>query len=632
MKLRKETEFLFKEVGAKRYVSRSRLPKPAALLPLTYSSNPLPDKEHFLYSTDPRALRIKEELADVCTREFPEDKLPSGFAGPTAVPGDFYSLRCASGVGMDPLPIPVYSNDKFVASLNLRSSIRPEDKPWFKEIVKLFFGHVAPGNLHIRKQASSGFPFFTNHLQYRKEATLKCLHHIDDFLNACTGDDADLERAYQEYHTLLIYAIQERQQPDKVMKDKNGTWTTKDRPVPTEEQARSGDYDAKLMADKKAYDDFGNVIPDHFAMRRRTVFGFSGIPNYVMTAVMACVREVYLNRFAYTYKTRDDEDKQQKISGYKFIVGSDVKSMDTTIPRWFFADLLSELHHYWDERLVELLRRMLAAPYVVPPPWRKTHEEYDPVFGNSPLKSTSFDSCVGLPSGIFINPDLGKLWMTFVYVILFRDSGALRSVSDIEPFLRGQNRDHALLNMSDDATMMTNSPFVRDRLAKAESPYAVLEPETPVIFLGSVFCESGGRKISVPNPVTYLVNMLAREDSIDKMDPVNYAEGVLARTQQYSRTPIFRDLHQITAEVVRKHTGVNPMLIAQAMAKRQKWTDVDAMVKANPHYLHYRVDPKDVSKEVLDEVVATIPASDFFDKIRHLFKVPTTSFEEVTNG
>lgn len=630
MKIPKHLEFLFSQTGANRYIKRNKLPRPAALLPLTYRSDAPPDRDHFLYADDPRALRIKEELADFCTREFPKDVLPSGFAGSSGVPGDFYSLRSVAGYGMDPLPLPIYSNDGFVKSLGLRDSIRPGDEAWLKELIKLFFGHVAPANLHIRKEASAGFPYFTNDMQFKKLQTLKCLHFADDFLNACTGTDADLERAYNEYHTLLIYAIQERQQPDKVTKTANG-WESKERPVGTEEQARTGDYEAKTTADKRVFDSKGELIEGHFAMRRRTVFGMAGIPNYFMTAVVGCHREVYLNRFAFTYKTRDDADKETKISKYKYIVGSDVKSMDTTVPRWFFKFLVEELHHYWDDRLVEMLRRMLGAPYVVPSPWRKTPADYNPVFGDSPLKADSFNACVGLPSGIFINPDIGKLWMTFVYVILFRDSGAIRSVAEVEPFLRGQNRDHALLDMSDDATMMTNSPFVRDKLLKAESPYAVLEPETPVIFLGSVFCEDGGRKRSVPNPVTYLVNMMCREDSIDRMDPVNYAEGVLARTQQYSRTPIFRDMYQITQEVIRKHAGVNPMLIASSVAKRQKWSDVDAEVKANPHYIYYRVDPKDVSPEVLNELVATIPAVDFFDKIRHLFKVPTTSLEEI-NG
>lgn len=629
MKIDDDVSFLFDQVGAKRYLTRSRLPRANAILPLTMSDRPDPTSDYFLFADDIRALRLTEELGDAASREFPTDTLPSGFAGPSGVPGDFNSVRCVSGYGMDPLSIPVFSNDKLVASLGLRNSIRPEDTAWFEEIVRLFFGHVAPANLHIRKAASTGFPYFTNNNEYKKLATLKCLHNIDDWLSCMTGDSDQLKKGLNEYHSMLVYAIQERQQPEKVTGQPQGGFTSKQRPVPTEDQARTGDYDGKMIADNKAKDKDGNVLEGHFAMRRRAVFGFSGVPNYVMTAIMGCVRAVYTERFAFTYKTRDDADKEAKISKFTYTVGSDVKSMDTTVPRWFFETLLSELPKYWDQRLVDLLRRMLASPYVVPPPWIKTNESYNPVFGGSPLNPENFKACVGLPSGVFINPDLGKLWMSFVYCILYRDVGALKSVSDLEPFLRGMNTQHALLDMSDDAAMLTNSASVAERLKVATSPYAVLEPETPVVFLGSVFCESAGKKISVPNPVTYLVNVLAREDSIAKINPVNYAEGILARYQQYSKTPIFRDLNQLYESIVRKHIGVNPNLLARSMAKRQRFSDVDAMVKANPHYLHYRVDPKDVSPEVLDEMVATIPHSDFYNQIRHLFKVPNYESEGI---
>jgi hypothetical protein len=377
-------------------------------------------------------------------------------------------------------------------------------------------------------------------------------------------------------------------------------------------------------------DEHGNEVEGHFAMRRRDVFGMNGIVNYFLTAVMNCFREVYLNRFAFTYKTRDRADKLSKIEGYAYVVGSDVKTMDKMVPEWFTKFVFSELTKYLDDRVVEVMRRAFQATYVVPPPWRKTSPDYNPVFGPSPLSPDSFIQHVGLPSGVAFNPDWGKLWMTFVYLILYRDVGALVSPSEIEPFLRGLNRQHALLDMSDDAAFLTNSASVAQRLRQAKSPYAILEPETPVIYLGDVFCAVDTRKEVYPNPITYVVNSLCREDSVDRHHVSAWAEGVLARYQVYSPSPIFRDLNTIYEEECRRHTGVNPYLIARSLAKRQRFTDIDAMVKISPHVLHYKIDPKDVSPEVLDELVATIPASDFFNGIKHLFKVPTVDYKDIT--
>lgn len=628
MMIDKSLEYLFAQTGAKRWLNRPRLPRFNAILPKGYSDKPGPNPANYLYSGDRAALDITEDLAVRMTREFPMQVDEHGWAGSNAVPGDFYNLLAVSGYGMDPLSIPLMNNESFVKSLGIATNIRKEDIPWFQELVKLFFAHVTPENLHIRKKASSGFPYFTNDIQYRKMATLKCLHNIDDWLNALNGGASELERALNEYHSVIIYSVNERQQPPGV-RFMGGKYSAKPRQAATPEEARSGSSTGQTFADMSVRGPDGRVIENHFAMRRRAVFGMSGVPNYVMTAILGSCRAVYLNRFSFTYKTRDAEDKERKIAPYEYLVGSDVKAMDTTVPTWFFNLLLEELEKYWDSRLVNVLRRMLFAPYVVPPPYIKTPSDYNPVYGRSPLDPTAFNVHVGLPSGIFINPDIGKLWMSFVYVILFRDSGALRFVSEIEPFLRGENKQHALLDSSDDATMLTNSAVVAQKLKAAKSPYAVLEPEVPVLYLGDVFCMDGGRKRAYPNPVTYLVNALVREDSIDRLDPVVHAEGVLARYQTYSRTPIFRDLNAIFEETCRKYAGINPYLIARSMAKRQKWSDVDAMVKSNPHYLHYRVDPKDVSPEVLDEIVATIPASDFFDNIKHLFKNQTYQTEDL---
>lgn len=630
MKIKPEHEFLFAQPGAKRWLTRSRLPNPMghALYPLSLSLNPERTSDHFLYALDPRALRLTEALMTKYNQEFKVDVLSSGFAGATGVPGNFNALLNVAGYGMDPLPIPVSNNATLIASNKLNSQIRKEDEPYLVELVKLFFGHVAPANLHIRKAASTGFPFFTTDNQYKKLAALKILHNVNDWLDKMAGDSHQLHMALEEYHTIYLYAIQERQSTNSI-NEVNGVFSSKSRTAPTEQEARSGDYSGGTVADMSVRDKHGNLVPGHFAMRRRDVFGGNGPLNYVLTAIINCFREVYLKRFAFTYKTRDRADKQQKITPYAYVVGSDVKTMDKMCPEWFTAFVMNELTKYLDDRVVKVMDRLFRAPYVAPPPWRKTPEAYNPVFGESPLDDSAFTNHVGLPSGIAFNPDWGKLWMTFVYIILYKDVGAIHLPADVEPLLRGLNRDHALQDMSDDAVFLTNSAVVAKRLASPSSPYAVLEVEKPVIFLGDVYCDVGGKKEVYPNPITYTVNFLCREDSADRLQPQTLGEGYLARMQVYSHSPIFRDLNAILEQECRKYTGVNPTLMARALARRQSFNEIDAMVRNSPGVLHYKVDPKDVSAEVLDEVVATIPASDFFNEIRHLFKVPTVGLEEI---
>lgn len=630
---------LLRVPAAKRWLTRKRLPRENAILPLTYSSSvEKGNRDHFLYSLDPRALRLTERLARRYTDLFPVDVLPSGFAGPTGVAGNFYGVLNVSGYGMDPLPIPISDNSSWVASEGLATQIRKGDEPYLRELVRLFFGAAVPANLHIRKGGSTSFPYFVRGdtpegNRYKKHAALQALRNPDDFLTLGTSRQAgDLRLFADRYHAMYLFAIHERQQANAV-ELKDGEFRSKNRRAATERGAREGRHEDLIDADMSVHDlRTGALVPNHFAMRRRDVFGMNGVVNYFLSGIIGCFREVYLNRFAFTYKTRDRHDKERKIAQYAFTVGSDVKTMDKMIPRWFLEFVLSELHSYLDERVVEMMRRAYQAPYVVPQPWRKTPADYNPAFGDSPF-SGKFEQHVGLPSGIAFNPDWGKLWMTFVYMILYRDCGAIVTPGDMEPLLRGQNRQHALLDMSDDAAFLTNSAAVAERLRSPKSPYAILEVETPVIFLGDVLCEVDGRRRAFPNPITYVQNIFAREDSIDSLADRPYdsvlawAEGTLARQAVYASTPLFRDLNAIYEEECRKHLGVNPNQIAKSLAVRQRFNDIDAAVRSNPHLLHYKVDPKDVSPAVLDDLVATIPATDFFNHIRHLFKVPVTDVE-----
>lgn len=634
MKIARELEYLFKQKGADNWLKRDRTQRPNAIFPTTTKSkgDVVRGSSDFVYSTDPGMLRLTEKLNRKMTDEFPIDLRPNGFAGDTAVGAFWHGLLNTSGVGMNPLPIPISNNATLIRANDLLTDIRPKDIPFLEEVVKLFFGHVAPADLYIRRDGSTSFPFFTKDMKYKKAATMKAFLQVDRFLNLAVGNKSDLKTLLNDYGAIFVYAIHERQQPNAITFNiTTGKHESKPRTAPTEEEARTGSYAGATYADMSVRDKHGNVIDEHFAMRRRDVFGGNGVLNYFLTGIIGCFREVYLQRFAFTYKQRDRHEKARKSAQYKYVVGSDVKTMDKMCPQWFADRVFALLTNYLDDRVVEVMRRFFAAPYVCASPWGPdTPEDYNPVFGGDPLDPANFKQSVGLPSGVAFNPDWGKLWMTFVYVIFYRDCGAIFSPGEIEPLLRGLNKQHALLDMSDDAVFLTNSEVVARRFNEPSSPYAILEVERPVVFLGDVFCEVAGRREVYPNPITYLVNMLCREDSVDRKDPVVWAKGFMARRQVYAPTPIFRDMNAIFEEECRREVGFNPLLLARDLAKQEEYDDIEAMVRADPRVLYYKVDPKDVDPELLDEVVAKLPASIFFDRIKHLFKVKTVPYEELT--
>lgn len=618
--------FLVASSGAKKYVARKRVRSSNAILPLTAEADKrVLSRNDFLYAWDAPALRLTEALVDIYNKEFPTDVRPSGYCGGSAVPGDWNVLRNVSGYGMNPKPIPFLDNQHFYENAGLAKTIAPADAAYLRELMRLFFGHTSPAGIHIRKEASTSFPYFTTDNDYKKLSLMKILHNVDDFLNAASATNGDgLKYALNEYHSLFYYAIHKREQANAIL-FKDGKWSSKPRTAPSEHAAREGKFDEVTYADMTVRGSDGEVIADHFAMRVRDVFGLNGPLNYFLTAIFAQFRAVYLERFAFTYKVRGDQDKADRLRPFKFVVGSDVKTMDKLIPR-VFTDLFFEyMRDYLDDRVVTVMERAYRAPFCAPHPWYDTPAEYSPFFGGSPLEPEDLVHNPGLPSGIAFNPDFGKLWMTWNYVLVMRDAGVITSPAGIEAFLQGKNPQACLLDTADDAAFGASTKALADFLKTAKSPYAVLEPEVPVIYLGGVFTETSAGIDVFPNPITYVANLLCREDSIDRprngrLGNVAWAEGYVARNLVYSRTPIFRDMKAILEEQVRKHTGVNPSVVARMLSFGDPLSSVDAQVIANPAVLHYKVDPSQVSQAVLDSVVSTIPSEDVSPHITHLFK------------
>lgn len=608
------------------YLTRPRPRLANPLFPTSTTPGKERNRENYIFADDPRMLRAAEEIGDTATREFPSKFFDNGFCDGTGVPGDFNSVRCVSGIGQDPQPLPLVDNAKLVEAAGLASALRAEDRPWMEELVRLFFGAAVPADLHIRAKATTSAPDFQKDgvqgMEYKKLGTLKILKSMRVVLALfMKGEYITL---LNEFRVLFLYVMQSRAQPDRVYQE-NGVWKTKERLAPTVEEARGG-LAAKTAADKRAFNWQGSEIPGHFAMRLRDVFGLSGLLNYTISAVMGCFRAVYLQRFAATYKTRGAEDKRARIEKYKYVVGSDVKTMDKLIPRWFMDELCVMLTKYLDDNFVALLRKAFKSPFVAAPNGTMYGDDFNPLFGGNPL-DPRFDNHPGLPSGIAINPDIGKLWMTFNYALVYRDCGALSSPSELEAWLAGDNPDHALQDMADDAAMLTNSATVAAKMYAAKSPYVILEVEKPVVFLGDVYCLEGGRKLVYPNPVTYVVNTIAREDDMSKVPLPQWATGILARELLYSKAPIYRDLSRLVSLTYRKHLGFDPNQLAKKVSMPLTGeSEADLMFRLNPDSIHYKVDPEDVSPTLLNASVATLSAEDWWDDIRYLFKVRTAPY------
>lgn len=582
-----------------------------------------------LTSDDPRALRAHARLAD-CLSEISVSIDSTGVLGPDAVPGDFHTLRTVAGHRMNPISVPPISNAQIRKDLKLAEGfITARDKQIFDELVKLMFSRALPAKLPIRREASTGAPDYVNDIVKKHREVRHALENIDTFLDLIDRDN--LLELYIEFNSPIVHTTGERNQSDKFER-RDGKLVSKDREVNDEVAARTGLREGvRRPADKRV---FINGIPleGHAATRRRTVFGTSFVPNYVCAALCASWRAVYLAVYEFTWKHRDPAQILEKMNRYTYQVGFDVKQFDQTVPTFLIDAMLSELENYLDRRAVKLIRHLFKAPYMVPSPWMAGADddrEFNPLFGDDPFAAQSFTMELGLPSGIAINPDTGKLMMVFQYlVILDRYFGDVLEVG-IDDILRGQCPRYAMLNMGDDCVLLTTdkgfSPWYEAGKFQTEMNYFFVEPERPISFLGNVpYRDDKGRLQLAPNVISYLVNWLVPEHGIDARSRQHFwAIGERERRVHYSLAPNYPRVKDAFEEIYREHCGFSPAAVAEEAFQRQRrFTNLstwDALVLQNPDYLHYKVDEDQISPEILDIIITSLSADEVWPLTRHLF-------------
>lgn len=537
-----------------------------------------------------------------------------GTLGPDAVPGDFYQLLTTAGHGMNPISVPPVSNVLIREKLGLASGfITPRDRQIFDTLVKLMFARSTASNVAIRREASTGAPDYVNDVIKKKTELRFALENMEEFL-----DDVDHDRLlklYVDFNAPIVSTTGERVQADTVTL-KDGVFSSKDREVNDELAARSGLKEGhRRPADKRVFKD-GQEVRGHFGGRRRSVYGMSFVPNYVLATFCSSWRKVYLEEFAFTWKHRTESEILGKMNMYKHIVGFDVKQFDQSVANWMVDAFTEELANYCDPRLAKLVRLMFKAPYIVPYPWADgtSDEEFNPLFGDNPFDISSFNLDVGLPSGIAINPDCGKLFMVWQYLVVA--DRYYKNVIEIgvDVILRGEHQDYAMLNMGDDCVMLANDGgfAVWFKEGGYSDPYFALEEERPISFLGNVpYRDESGKLKLAPNIVSYLVNWLVPEVGIDNARRRNFwAIGERERRIHYAQAPSYPKIHEIFERRFRDTFGVLPASITSEVYEQQKryqnLSTWDALVLQNPDYLHYKVSEDMVNPDILELIVTSL--------------------------
>lgn len=578
-------------------------------------------------SDSPEYLDFTERLSDRLNERFTPVQDEEGINGREAITGNFNGLRTVAGYMMSPRSLPVVDNSIITTQLNLASGfLNSRHEGIFSALHTTLYKQWAPADVAVARVSSSTFPYFSRDVDYKINHALHVLENFETIMEGLLmGQQEDI---FSKHKVLVAHALNYRNQVDSISCE-NGIFKAKERLVNDFDYAiSSGQRGKRFAADKRIVID-QREIKGHFAMRSRPVYGMAAPINYAYSAVMAGYRSHYLKEFEFTFKHTTRDQILGKVNKFEGFRGFDVKQFDESVSSWLIDEWIVRFARDWPEWLVNGMNLLFHAPYFSPDPYG----EGDGIWMGNPFNLKDFTLRVGLPSGIAPNPDVGKFMMTWAYLVMLDDHFQDVLEFGVDKVLKGEHPRYGLLDMSDDAVILSNSVNFSDALsAKIEqgeelSPYFKLEKEESVSFLGNVFYRpDDGQQIDLcPDIRSFFNNKFVPERGADSKMREYWPIGWFESLVHYSEAPGFGDAMMILREEFRRSFGMSPDSIATDALKQVKKIDlpivsaVDEVVLNDPSKLFYRFEEQDVSPEIFKHFIGKIPREEIDKRLTKFY-------------
>lgn len=372
-------------------------------------------------------------------------------------------------------------------------------------------------------------------------------------------------------------------------------------------------------------------------MRIRTVYAMAGTVSYLMTCFMSMARAHYFHEYAFTWHHTTGSEILQSLQerDASWSVGIDVTQMDQHVPSFFLDFYAEKWADRVDPRLAKIFSLFNRAPYYAP----QLTAGGQPFWAGNPLSAEGFTTYVGLSSGRPDNPDIGKYWMTFVYLVAMDDLvGNLLEIrkdprESLDAVLKGEHPDVLLKSLGDDAIVVgrEHGSLSREKVAKylrdpSSSKYALLDVEDALAFLGNIgIADASDRLVAMePNPVTEITNWFAAEHGIWSPHRQFWGEGLAMRLDHYSTSSTAVDVWRMAEDIWRHQLPEYDT--PQAAAHKERMTrrlpimptlsQVDMEVLLDSSKLYYKFSPEQVSVDISSLFTAKVEGETIYQAFK----------------
>lgn len=559
-------------------------------------------------------LNFQREVRHRLMNDMPVSKAEDGLYDRRGVAVSWENASYVAGYAMTPVTVPPVNNEGMVPGLATRFL-----KPMHQKIYDLFFdwcfnpARYKPASAHFNKLAHTGAPFRrTSHPEFKLAILSRTTGVSVPQLNA----NPDSPTAWHDMCQLLLQNKYDeaadrfgasclsilgfrRQSSDKGTLNSDETiFTPKERLVNDVQYALSGGKKGRrFAADRRIVID-GKVVRDMAAQRCRTVWGGPGWNNYPFTVLLAQARASYFERGSWTWEHRGSSDIERKLRDMVAVENLDVSQYDQSFQPWLIEHFCDCWAKYLPETTAFAMRLAFHLPYFVPNP--DVNESGGFVIGN-PSRPEGLR--YGLPSGIAVNPDVGKFHVPWAIMCMLDDLfGDMHTEESITQFMQGSYPRFSILNCGDDTVMIFRDQEAKDEIDDwfaSHRPgalpwYFVMQPEAAGTFLGNVLVRDGASIRVMPNIFSAYANWWMAERGVDHPSRRDYWHiGWQQRNALFAQCPEYETYERVISDCSRKHFGHPADEWAIIKGGSLQYDGINALVAAKPDLLQWRFRPDD---------------------------------------
>lgn len=553
------------------------------------------------------------------------------WTGSNGVADNFDAMLSVTGVPMQPRGYVSMNSSTERKRYNLPLGFRDErEREVFSFAARAMFSAYVKGDIRIKDGSSSGPPHMVSDRERKIKIATQALANENQIIDLTLSNKMDELR--RKCSVVWLAHCGGRLQQE----------------VPSKKRSVISPMTAAYDVADPGYPEYADKsvayagLPDNFcAQRARIVVGIPTAINVILAKYLKPYDDVFTKRFPLTFKNRQSDLTASKLNyAFSRLERPDCAFVDVTgYDRTFFAEahdavaaVIADAIH---PDIGEFYRYAMSCPYYIP----ATTEEFNKtgtkgyLFGDPNDMIHSRERISFLLSGTFATSINGRLGIFGNHLVLLDYLlGRNLTYEDALAYL-SWDKDVFMLNGGDDHAVIGERDLIKayfDEQFQADHSLFRLDRQPRSIYLGNVYAPladspvddrnmpaKNARFTSYPNISSFIIKTFSPERGYDHRLRRGWREGLKYKLQHYASCPAFGDVMRILDEVHEEIYGLSFSAYVNGLSALSI-SDADALFMDNPDAIYYKLDPSEVSPELLAAEFVSIPQSQILYDRYHL--------------